>query len=447
MLLWSSPIPLEDHVFRSFEKDSLWNYALLDSSDFWRNHNVTFLFSNRFYLSNDSTLQDNRAFFLLDDSLDFEKLSFNMRIRVDQIGHDAVDAGWVDPDEDIIYDLDRSIMYWTPSDQFRFGFGKERLNWGPLELGGLLLSDYNQGFTMFYQEYHLGSFCLKGVSTQLNSTPWGKEVNYEQSTIEKRYFSASRLEYYRETFGFAVGQSLIYGGESRTFEIPYLLPFFPYHYGQMANWREGNLGENTFGAFDGYYRLFEKRVEFYGEVLVDDAQGDSDSISQSVQNNIGWMIGSRLTFDNWSLFLEGGEISSFVYNHVAGEKLRYQHEKGMIGSPLGPDQQLLWGTLEKKFQSNFLAKLTGWYRRSGERDISLEYTLKNTIFGSKDDAIPYGIVEEELSYWTTLEYHRFHSLFELVGGVTHYKNRGHHKSSWRYEPFIGFSIKTGIILK
>jgi hypothetical protein len=383
--------------------------------------------------------------FYFADSINFRDIDFNFRIRLDAPGYRVKDAGWTSEkageanDPGFVYDADRIIAHYTPNEYFRFGFGKDRYNWGPLELGGLMLSDYNEGFTGFYQQYTLGSFVLRGMTAQLNSIL--DSANWNNKT--HRYFSASRLEFYKPTYGFAVGQSILYVGLHRSWDIRYFFPFYIFHYGQMTESHAfGNDGQNAQGSIDGYWKVCKLPLEIYGELLVDDFQTHSDSLSQSAPNNIAWMVGLRLVdAGGWYGFIEGGRVSTYTYNHRIPAK-RYIYNDNFIGSPLGPDQELLWGQIGRKFYGDSIGvDLNFWLRRSGERDIS--YTFAH-IFGTKGDPVPYGIVEDELSFWTSASYRKFYVDLELRGGATAYKNRGNEKSGWTAYPFFGVFLSTGL---
>jgi len=445
----AAPIPLDDHSFRSFNSGDGRHYRLSTPqiSPLWDVHNLTIQFSNRYYYSNDTSLVNNRTLLHFADSVNFHDIDFNFRIRLDAPGHRVRDAGWTSElagkanDPGFVYDPDRIVAHYTPNERFKFGFGKDRCNWGPLALGGLLLSDYNEGFTGFYQQYNLGPFVLRGLTAQLNSeldsTNWAR--------VTHRYFSASRLEYYKPNYGFAVGQSIIYAGLHRSWDLRYFFPFYIFHYGQMTD-SHGytNDGQNMQGSIDAYYKICKLPLEIYGELLVDDFQAHGDSLSRSAQNSIAWVAGLRLK-DAWPWygFIEGGRINTYVYNHRISAK-RYLYNNNFIGSPLGPDQELLWGKLGRKFfhyDDIMSADINFWYRRSGERGINYRFP---DIFGTKGDAIPYGTVEEELSLWASASYNRFYVDVEIRGGSTLYKNRGNEPLKWTSYPFIGLFLSSGI---
>ncbi|MCL2689973.1 MAG: hypothetical protein FWE57_09045 [Chitinispirillia bacterium] len=445
----AAPIPLNDHSFRSFDNDKHPLLLTPQISELWDVHNITVQFSNRSYLySKDTSMTKNRWLLHFADSINFHDIDFNFRIRLDYPEDRVKDAGWHsdDPRNDpgFIYDADRIAAYYTPNERFKFGFGKDRHNWGPLELGGLLVSDYNEGFTGFYQQYTLGGFVLRGLTAQLNSMTVGSEVM-------QRYFSAARLEYSKPNYGLAFGQSMLYAGAGRSWEMQFFFPFFIFHYGQMAYERGYyNAGQNSQGSMDGYYKIYKLPVEIYGELFVDDFQGHSDSISQSVQNTVSWMAGLRLKgADPWYGFIEGGKISTYSYNHKdAGKQL--MHNRCFIATPLGPDQQLLWGKFGRRFLGDMLgADLNFWLRRSGEWSMRGE-TLQPYISlnNTRDDKQPFGIVEDELSFWTSVSYRKFFVDTELRGGTTMYRNRGNIESSkWESFPFAGIFLSSGLSVR
>ncbi len=444
------PIPLWDNTARIWDKDSLFDNQSEKQTVFLGVNNFSFQVANRFYASEDSTLNGNRLMMFFGDSIQYKALNFNLAGFFDQRGMYGHNIDWSDPDEPQkaverkSFDLHRAMLYIEPTKWLKIGIGKEHYNWGPLQLGGLLLSNYNSGFVGLYQQYTFGPFVVRGLATQLNSDPWGYGKVFEDTPITHRFFSAGRLEFYRERFGVALSQSAIYAGEGRSFELPYLIPLLPFHYAQMSNWRYGNDGDNSYGGFDFYVNFFNKQLELYGEVFIDDFQGEGDEVSQSVQNNVAGIGGVKWDFTKgWYGFLEGGQVNSFVYNHVSGTKLRYQSKSAFIGSPLGPDQKLLWGQAGYRITPNISVALTGWWRQSGERNIASIY---ETVVGTREDDIPFGTVESEFSTWITGKYRWKGITAELNGGVNHVKNVMNQENSEETSLFLGLFLKTGINL-
>lgn len=433
--------------YRAYEQVAHYHTGLMFPGPIFTPQTITIAATNRTWAGTNDYL-GNRLIAWVADSVDFGKIRFNFRIRFDQHGREAGDVGYLSDDGgSFTYDPDRIVMDWRINDHVHLRFGKDRFNWGPLKLGGLLVSDYNQGYNMLYQKYTLGPFVLEGFSTQLNNTPWqekGGPSIPDSVAVYKRYFSASRLELYREYWGVAVGQSIVYSGENRSFEIPYLLPFYPYHYGQLSVWREGNRNENTFGALDFYARFIRKQLTLYGEILIDDFQGETDSVSQSVQNAIGYMFGAELEIgDTWHAFVEGGKINSFVYNHVAGSRLRYQSEHSFIGSPLGPDQVLAWGKVGRKLLQPWHLSAMFWVRGSGERGVELTYD-SDLLRTTRDDPVPYGTVEWENLLWLRNELSVFRVGICLDGGVLWYRNRDHIDGNDSVTPFVSLTLQAGV---
>jgi hypothetical protein len=448
----AAQIPLYDHSFRSFHDDGR-HYRLVTPriSELWDVHNIALQFSDRYYLSNDTALVTNRWLLHFADSINFRDIDFNFRIRLDGLGDRARDAGWTSAkagaanDPGFVYDPDRIVAHYAPaSGRFKFGFGKDRYNWGPLELGGLLLSDYNEGLTGFCQQYKLGSFVLKGVTAQLNTLVDPADL----SKRTHRYFAASRLEYYKRDYGAAVGQSMLYVGVDRSWDMRYFFPFYIFHYGQMTDSHGyGNDGQNSKGSIDGYAKIPKSPLEIYGELLVDDFQAHGDPVSRSAQNCVAWMAGLRLRdAGRWYGFIEGGRVSTYTYNHRITAK-QYIYNDNFIGSPLGPDQELLWGKIGRALYESYddilRADINFWLRRSGERSIGYRFP---DIFNTRGDPVPFGIVEDELSVWASASFRRFYVDMEARGGVTMYRNRNNEISSWKPYPFIGVFLSSGILV-
>jgi len=446
----AAPIPLDDHSFRAFDADRhyfLLRPEVIEPLDV---HNITLQLSDRYYYSEDTAVTENRFLLHFADSIRFRDIDFNFRIRVDGPGARVKDAGWTAQKageknySGFVYDPDRIVAHYTPNEHFKFAFGKDRYNWGPLELGGLLVSDYNQGFTGLYQQYALGGFVLRGLTAQLNSI----QLDTDTNRITHRYFSAARLEYSKPSYGFAIGQSIVFAGVGRGLDLQYLFPFYIYHYGQMTD-DHGykNNGHNTFGSLDGYLKIYKLPLQAYGELLVDDFQGHSDEASQSVQNAVSWMFGLRLKdAEPWYGFVESGKISTYSYNHKA-QQMHYKLNDCFIGSPLGPDQQLLWGKFGRAFQAaggTLGADLNAWWRRSGERHGRDTMYVIESYKDTRKDSQPYGTVEEELSFWASASYRKFFVDAELRGGAAMYKNRGNAASGWKTFPFAGVYLSSGI---
>jgi len=445
----AAPIPFDDHSYRTFDGVGhyfLYRPEIIEPLDV---HNITLQLSDRYYYSKDTAVTENRFLLHVADSLQFGPVDFNFRIRIDGPGDRVKDAGWTKQKageenySGFVYDPDRIVAYYTPNEHFKFGFGKDRHNWGPIELGGLLLSDYNQGFTGLYQQYALGGFVLRGLTAQINSMQLNPD---DPDRITHRYFSAARLEYCKPSYGVAIGQSIVFAGEGRGLDLQYLFPFYIYHYGQYTD-DHGykNNGHNTFGSIDGYLKIYKLPIQAYGEFLVDDFQGHSDKTSQSVQNAVSYMFGLRLKdAEPWYGFLEGGKISTYSYSHRA-EQMYYKINDSFIGSPLGPDQQLLWGKFGRTFFGDTLgAALNFWWRRIGERHGRDTMYITRSLKDTRKDPQPYGTVEEEIAFWASASYRKFFVDMELRGGATLYKNRGNVESEWKSYPFAGVYLSSGI---
>ena len=455
------PVVLEENIHRNADRDSVYTTRFQSDSPFWQSNNFNFRAKTGAIFSKD-TDKSGRIIMYFNDSIaasdwlptqigplmlsDYNYLQFIFSGFFDNRAIHGKTVDWSRPGERDessprkSADLYRAILKFTPNENILISIGKDYYNWGPAQIGGLMLSDYNMGFTGLYQRYKIGGFTVRGLATQLNSSPWRQsDSNVEPS---HRFFSAGRIEYYRDLWGFAISQSIIYGGRDRSFEIPYLIPVFPFHYAQLANWRYGNNGDNTFGGLDAYANFFDKNLQIYGEILVDDFQGDKDDASQSVQNLTGFVAGAKFNIPKITYgFFEAGQINSFVYNHVAGYPMKYLNKDAFIGSPLGPDNQLFWGKLGYDFSKiNLKAEIYGWLLRQGERDINKDYT---ELLGTRKDKIPYGKVKRETAAWLSAIYEYKHNTAEIYGGISKTQTENVSGTS-HITPFFGFSVNAAI---
>jgi hypothetical protein len=442
------PIPLQPNIHRTANSDSVFTVDLQSDLPFWQPHNFTFRvrMDATFH---ESVYKNGRIILFLEDSLANDYMQAIFGGFFDNQGLHGKTFDWSRPGEihrsDIRFaaDLYRALLRFTPNEYITIALGKDYYNWGPSELGGLMLSDYNMGFTGLYQQYQIGPFTIRGIATQLNTTPWKPEV-YEAQNRVHRFLSVGRVEYNSDLWGLSLNQSILYNGENRNFEIPYLIPFFPFHYAQVANWRYGNSGSNSMVGADAYVNFLDKNLQIYGEFVVDDFQMDEDETSQSIQNIIGFTAGARFNVPNILYgFFEGGRASSFLYNSMAGYQSKYLNKDAFIGSPLGPDNQHFWGKIGRRFDNIGLrTEAYFWLRRQGERDIFLRYRFAD-LLGTRHENIPFGEVQRETAGWLSAIYEFKHNTVEIYGGIQNTQTEKISGTS-NTSPFFGLSLNTAV---
>jgi len=447
---FSLPVVLDENIHRNADKDSVSVMRFKSDSEFLLANNFTFRLKTGAVFSKDIE-NSGRIIAYVGDSIGYKAIDFVFGAFFNNQAVYGKTLDWIKPSkgndpEDTLKSLDvyKLMLKFTPNDYVSIGLGKDYYNFGPSQIGGLLLSDYNMGFTGLYQRYKLWGFTVYGLAAQLNSTPWGYYEHSSQEVLTHRFFAYGRIEYYRDLWGIAISQAEIYAGNGRSFELQYLIPVFIYHYAQISNWRYGNNGEKSLGAIDAYANFFDKKLKIYGELLIDDIQGDKDDASQSVQNCLGFVAGAK--FDVPKIiygFAEAGQINSYVYNHAAGDALRYQNKYAAIGSPLGPDNQVYWGKIGHRFSKIGLkTEAYFWLLRQGERDIN--YDIK-TMLGTRKDKIPYGNINRETAGWLSLVYEYKHNSAEIFCGVSNTKTENVSGTS-NTAPFFGFSINGAITI-
>jgi hypothetical protein len=443
-----TPLPLYHNVNRT---EFFTPLQAATTRAFFAAHTLETYILGEYIFSREDLFTPRRTRFLFRDSIQYQDLSLDALIRLDNLAtdsqYDNFDAGWIHPREtmSMIYDLERIYMEYSGGDVLTLGAGKRKYNWGPLELGGLLLSDYNEGFFSIYQKYTAGPFSLRGMTAQLDSyiPDNSPESSLADSRRVHRFVSAARLQYENDRLTAGLGQSTLYAGEGRSFEPQFLFPFIPFHYAKMSSWRYDNHGNNSLGSADLSLFLLEKKLEIYGEILIDDLQQRKTDVSKTIQNHMGYMGGMRF-FDihDFYGFSEAGTITSFTYNHRS-LPLRYLQGRGNIGSPLGPDTKLFWGKLGRHITEEISLDLNWWLRQSGERDMSFEHTMDD-VHGSIDDPIPYGIIQEETLFWLGASWEKkFFRLF-LSGGFLDYKNYQNKKNTTRSTAFFSLGLESGI---
>ena len=442
------PLPLQPNIHRTADRDSVFTLNLQSDSPWSQAHNLTF--RTRIDANFGKNIDENGHVLLyFIDSIGNEQIQVIFSGFFDNRAVHGKTVDWLTPgDRDSgqtkpSFDLYRALIRFTPNDYITVGLGKDYYNWGPAELGGLMLSDYNLGFTGLYQQYQIGPFTIRGLATQLNSSPWRQEI-YDRQRREHRFLSVGRVEFYRDLWGISLNQAMLYGGENRNFEIPYLIPFFPFHYAQIANWRYGNNGDNTFVGADAYANFLDKNLQIYGELLVDDFQQGKTERSRSIQNHVGFIAGTRFNVPNILYgFFEAGQINSFVYNHVAGYSMKYLNKDAFIGSPLGPDNQLFWGKLGHRFENIGLrTEAYFWLLRQGEWTVDKNFVF-NDLIGTRNDNIPYGRVERETAAWLSAIYEFKHNSIELYGGIQNTRTESDSGTS-KTSPFFGLSLNAAI---
>ena len=449
------PLPLQPNIRRTDARDSVFGLNFQSDSPFLQAQNL------RFRMRTDLVFSENneqRVILYFNDSIGNDKLQVIFGGFFDNRAIHGKTIDWIKPGRTTYgiaydtlprssFDLYRALVRFTPNEFITIGLGKDYFNWGPAELGGLMLSDYNMGFTGLYQRYQIGPFTIRGFSTQLNSSPsdgssW-RNIGNDVMPIN-RFLSVGRVEYYRDLWGISINQAMLYGGQTRSFEIPYLIPFFPFHYAQIANWRYGNNGDNSFGGLDAYVNLFDKKLQIYGELLVDDFQQGETEDSRNIQNLTGFTAGARFDIPNIIYgFVEAGQINSFVFNHVGGYSMKYLNKDAFIGSPLGPDNQLYWGQIGRLWDRIGLrTEFFFWLLRQGERDINLDYDFAYLI-GTRHDNIPFGDVRRETAAWISATYEFKQNSISAFAGIQNTRIEGISETS-NTTPFFGLTLNAAI---
>ena len=308
------------------------------------------------------------------------------------------------------------ILY--QSTRWRFLAGRERMEWGPGEHGGLLLSSYGPPLDQLKAEARFSRFqgtAFTAVLDEFDVT----DPNGDSTVRASRYLAGHRLAWRPcHSIEVAVSEVIVYGGENRRPEIRYLVPVF-FFYGEQ--WNSGS-DDNPFWSIDlSWYPRSGLRL--YGEYLVDDFQYDPDA----EPNEIGFMVGGEMAdplgLGGSVLGLEYARINRWTYGQAVPWN-RYLNHGLCMGHPLGPDADGLWVRWSHQIARTGRLHVDFGRTRKGEGCIEDERT---SVVPFPDD-FPLGVVEKRSTLACSWEFFPSANRWFLVEiGWARTTNLGHVK--------------------
>ncbi|HPZ14218.1 MAG TPA: capsule assembly Wzi family protein [Bacillota bacterium] len=256
------------------------------------------------------------------------------------------------------------------SDENSLFVGAGSLRWGPGRSGSLMMSGRAEPMPLV--GYHLSR----------GNSDYVRFIGLMESD-EARRLIGHRLEY-TPTPDVVLGVSetaVVSQNASRALYLPF--PGFPLYALQRVVSQQDraqdsliniNLGADFSLSWDLMSSDFAKwggfapRMELYGEIFIDDAQGHIPNRAY-VPDMVGGLVGIDLPKLPWNLRfganIEYVAIANFVYSH-RNPNNDYVYRGVMLGHPLGPDSDMLVLTLS--YCPDKCAKLTlsGAVERHGE---------------------------------------------------------------------------------
>jgi len=221
---------------------------------------------------------------------------------------------------------------------FDVRIGRNKLDWGPSNEGGLLLSDYALPFDMVMLQYPgrrvRATFVAGSLRTDLidSTISYQTPANYRKN-FKKKYIATHRFELLPwKNLTIGLSETAIYG--ERGFDLGYMIPV-------MFFWSEQHyLGDrdNLLISFDAAYYP-RNGYKLYGALLLDDISLNkfgSDHWGNKWAIQVGAENVDPLGIKGLSLTAEYVRIEPYVYTHFFAVNTYANHDQ-FLGFPMQPN--------------------------------------------------------------------------------------------------------------
>lgn len=292
---------------------------------------------------------------------------------------------------------EQAYVQWR-SQRGSFKLGRDFMMWGRGRDASLLLSDNSRPLDQLSFEISIGKLRFSYLASKLD------EVALSDSTklrlggpTAQRYLSASRVSYkfWRDKLQLAVSQAVLYGGVGQNFELSFLNPFIFLH-GEVLN---GPVDANSLGSIDLIFRP-KPRLEFYGQLLIDDLQIEKTGPGDLEPSEVGFMFGGQiadpLKLRGTTIGMEYTRVTNRTYNSP-DEFTKFLHRREPIGHFLGNDfdRWLFFGSsyVGRAFFLNWGIER----RRKGEGRVDAPFDmpwLNYPVSDGYEEKFPFGVVEK-----------------------------------------------------
>ena len=220
---------------------------------------------------------------------------------------------------------------------FNLFIGRERFAIGPSPRYNLLLSGHAAPMDWFSYSLRSNTFRFSFYISRLDDLH-AKPLEYSGDTITQyitanRYLSIKRFDYSpAEWLNFGLSEGAVFGGEDYTLEIYHFNPIvflqaYQYNWGKDVNF---------FLNFDS--RIFLHNFSFYGSLLIDDFQLESDPNNEPhhLGINVGIECADPFRLNKIFWMIEYTAVTQYTYSHFIPYQ-RYHYRDTPIGSLFGAD--------------------------------------------------------------------------------------------------------------
>ncbi|MBI4530582.1 MAG: hypothetical protein HY709_03580 [Candidatus Latescibacteria bacterium] len=328
-------------------------------------------------------------------------------------------------------------------------FGRQRIAWGPvgMEVGWwrnglegrqLLISGWAPSFDQMsiwlrYKTVTITMLQAMLDASSIDESPSRQYVN--------RYLALHRLEW-RPRADLVVGLSdgALYTGVGRPVEWYYLNPLIPVFESVSTNPRRGEAprgdNDNIVMMLDVSWWL--RRMELYGEVLVDEfqyEQPDRRRFHDALGRRFGLVVTAPLTIRQMDVGVEYLRNDRWLYIHP-GLFTRYLYHGIILGTPLGGDVEQVVGWMTYQLTRDLAMHGAGTWRRRGETEV-----VTTPWQVGKDRGFPFGVVERTWEGRVGMTYHPLNNLVGTFGmGYDRTRNAGHRPGDDERMFMVSFSI-------
>lgn len=320
---------------------------------------------------------------------------------------------------------------------FRVTAGRSYLVNGPGRKGSLTFSPVSRPMDNFRMEFFLGKISFQSMVAQLDKMG---EMN--------RYLSSHRLGFKSANFQISINESILYSGEDRTLEFPYINPFIFFHIEQLNG---PSMSGNTLGSID--FRFLGNRWSIYGQLLIDDIQLDNEVPGDLEPNEVGGTLGLDFTdIFNISGFYMGCEYTAITNRtyKTPNESEWYIHRNVPIGYPLGSDLDR-FNLRMKKYLRNWNVAFEYDHIRKGEGEMDVPWDspwLEYTVEEGYDEPFPTGIIESTNNFSIEVQwqpsYKKYIYLIVNYRAIENYKHANENKSDFSFTLGCWFDLKWAV---
>jgi hypothetical protein len=303
--------------------------------------------------------------------------------------------------------------------------------------GSLIFSPVGRPMDNFRMEFSLGKINFQFMVAQLDKMG---DMN--------RYLSSHRLGFKSTNFQISINESILYSGENRSLEFPYINPFIFFHIVQLNG---PNMSGNTLGSVD--FRFLGNRWSIYGQLLIDDIQLDNEVPGDLEPNEVGGTLGLDFTdifnIDGIYIGCEYTAITNRTYK-TPSESEWYIHRNVPIGYPLGSDLDR-FNLRMKKYLKSWNVSFEYDFIRKGEGEMDVPWDspwLEYTVEEGYDEPFPTGIIEYTNNFSIGVEwqpsYKKYIYLVASYSTIENYEHTDDYKSDFTFILGCWFDIKWAI---